>query len=249
MDYKYKYLKYKNKYIKLVGGSINDQTGGVINWDKSGYYNFDFLFGVKELCENTYQNYKNCDIRKLNTIKIMKIDDETFDHLFCATNMLSLPRHFMHLIAKKNSDKIVFLDTFFNSHVIYDLPENCIKNNYSELKCSMENGVIVERKNFNNVFKDPNILFNYKIESNGNFNAAKGAGRKNLKNVVENLKNNGVEYIILHPAGSDKLINYYKNMGFNYTLNNVVVFINDKKNVYYNPDLLMGQVDDILNNV
>lgn len=83
VDYKFKYLKYKLKYEKLLGGVNSDidvlnRNVAIINFfencKNSEYKNME---KYDEYCENKKTSFKDCVLEELNDVKLFDTGHDT----------------------------------------------------------------------------------------------------------------------------------------------------------------------------
>lgn len=192
---------YKKKYLnikKLLGG---EET----RYEHRGF--------IKDFCDNTNPDYKNCDERVLNVITIQ--DKDEFDFLAGISTIL-YPKNnkyrkssviiekFISLIRHSEFKSIRHLEGFYNKKIRYD---NKLKDNTCTGECGLEHGTIVDSAERGNII--------FKTKTRIPFNASKGSGKKNLNIVAKKLRNDdGCKYLFLFSSGCEALVNVYKSYGF-----------------------------------
>lgn len=233
-DYKYKYYKYKNKYLELRGGLLK---------------RYEHIEIVRDFCDNTNPKYKNCEERNLNTISINDKDEHEFINLkksiISERNIKNIIRSvdtddFLNKL-KENPEKIRHVLGFFNIEIPYVLSDKCIELGKKEADCGLSVGTVVEKDKINDVF-------NENIPREKIYNASKGKGKINLNKVVNELKNDGVEYLMLEAAGikDSRLIVLYKYYGFKVLYNTHLVNLYDDQWLLNENVLMYGNINDII---
>lgn len=187
---------------------------------QSGGDRFDYESVVPEFCNETNDEYRNCDSRVLNKIWIDPIGDHYTDkniYEFLSDRNRNHDkksiRYFDFIKTLKTTpQKILYLSAFFNEKRIYGKSDDCTE-------CSLDQGVLVPKEKFSQIFKP---AFVKKLESQklDKFNAASGSGVKNLNKVAKTAKNDGFTYITLEAFSNgselgNKLFSLYQKYGFN----------------------------------
>lgn len=231
MDYKYKYRKYKTKYLELLrGGEIK--------------YYYEMM--VNDFCNNTKDTYRNCESRNLNVISILDNDDYEFkifkNSILYPENVKITSKHsgdFLNILTV-DSSKIRLMEGFFGIKKKYATTQECTSIGLKSDACGLDVGTVVPKEKINVVFKEKTV------DSTRDYDASKGKGKLNLNKVANILKEQGIKYIMLEAASQDGiLVNLYKSYGFVILLNKW--FKTYDFEVYPNENPLMfGHIDDII---
>ncbi len=178
--YKKKYLKYKEKYFKL-------KNNGKYELSFQEYYK-----DIPEFCNETNEEYKNCEPVRLNFIKWMEKDKQVFS-LPSDENIVSKenPLTQQFILDLKSGLPFIFIEGFYN--------------NLREYENQLPFGAFVSQNNFSKVFKDPGIIpvsnvIRTHVSKQG-FYPAKGSGKINLHDFANKMKSLGFKYLFLSANG------------------------------------------------
>ncbi len=219
-DYYKKYLKYKAKYFKLIDGG---------KYDPSYQY---YYSNIKELCEDTNEEYKDCGDKYLNYIKwiITTIDlIPGFKSNIKAGKVIDLEnpvtKEFIDRSLQK--EKIVYIEEFHN--------------NSSEFAKDIT-GVFVPEENFSVIFREPSkipistIARSHSVKRG--FYPSRGSGKINLHQFALKMKYDGLNYMMLYADGGSELVSMYESYGFRKLFKNI-----DSGKERYE---LFGLIDEII---
>ncbi len=218
INYKDKYLKYKQKYFQLK--KIHD-----VNYQ-------DYFSDVKQFCNDTKEEYKRCEPFRLNSIKW------TFGNKFMFNSGIGvnesklvyptnpIVQEFNNFV--KQDGTFVYIEGFYN--------------NFNEYK-KEGSGVFVSEPNIPNIFTNPSeipisTISRTHAERKRGFNPTKGSGKVNLHQFALNMKFSGIKYFYLAADGGESLVSLYESYGF-------IKYIKDgdESNQYYD---MIALVDDVI---
>jgi hypothetical protein len=232
--YKSKLLKYKN------------QQGGVRE---------EHLLQevVPEFANNTKEPYRNVTPRTLNRITLFTRDGtaedpETYTSLKTtilrnesAIAITPVITEFLNILKTEGPTSpqlIVQMEGFFS--IITDYQKD------------MNSGTYVKEDLFNEIFladKIPTAINISRILGKG-FSASKGKGKENLNKVARELRERGVQYMMLEAAGTEGLVDLYDRYGFKSILHNynmymlmdsVITHVGKSQNY-----IMIGKIDEII---
>lgn len=202
-DYFNKYLKYKAKYFKLKNYGEYEPS--------YQYYYSD----IKELCEDTKEEYKDCADKLLNHIKWMVT---TIDLIVGFNTNIRvgkivepdnpITKEFIDRVRQK--EKIVYIDEFYNNS--QEFPKDIT-------------GVFVPEESFSLIFKEPSKIPLSTIQRTDTikrgFYPSRGSGKINLHQFALNMKCTGYNYIMLYADGGQELVSMYESYGFRKLFRNI----------------------------
>lgn len=246
-NYYQKYLKYKSKYLNLkkqLAGSPNARFKYSINRpDTLSEIHVGEMFDkITEFESQTKRPYVNSSIRKVNEIEI-KQNPQIID--FFRKNIKNrelLSEEINKYLMKDDWNKyFLYVATFNNSTIPYN-------------QTNLYTGVNVTQSKLNEVFKDD---FRTSLEFQSGLNEdntyvgthRKGFGNDNflctLKE-IHKLKSN-LKVLYLHAKGDENLVQYYRKIGFNILIENIVPHYNKSGKVIALYEYIMfGLYDDII---
>lgn len=216
---------------------------------------------IPALCNETKDEYKNCETRHVNTINIDKVSDDKLEYLKEAITH-DVNRDLLHdfketikyqgyeeeLIANNKQNKIYYIEGFYNKLINY---EKCTGEDDED--CGLNVGTVVNKHRAEEVFKEEYInspeLKRLEDPDGKKYIMVKGKGfgKKNLNIAANWVKSQGGEYIYLHAAGGEGLTKYYERMGFIHKIHNVgIITLEDGTIIRYPDPLLVGKVDNII---
>jgi len=170
---------------------------------------------IDDFCENTKDEWKNCDTVVLNNIEFETGSES--EHITKLMMELDYPENIQKInpsatldVAKMKGDrdKIAFLVGFYNVVKPYKY--------YYNKSDDPKAGTFIHEKEYDDIFKK-NIKLNSAVNTNLDGERiliwSKGSGKLNL-NKAAKLINDAYDYIVLEAAGGSGLVDMYKKYGF-----------------------------------
>jgi hypothetical protein len=244
-----KYIKYKNKYLNLksknqLAGSPNAKFEYSINNPNtiSEFYSGKMFDKIEEFETQTKSPYINSLIRKVNEIDM---NQNTFIIDFFRKNSKNrklLTTEINEYLMKDNwYEYFLYITRFYNSTITYD-------------ESTINNGTIVKQKKLTSVFKDEYITtpeYQSHIDEEDNYigTRGKGFGNDNLLCTLKEISKVKPELkvLYLHANGDENLVNYYRNIGFNVLVENLVPHYNSAgKPIAIYEYIMFGMYDEII---
>ena len=209
------------------------------------------------MCNETKDEYKNCNVRALNVIEMAYSDEPSFEQLVTEIKFNTrkaeeskIKQSFLNIL-ENNKSQIGEIKGFYNVTKPYEMEnsQKCKLNSPED--CSLNVGTYVDEENLARIFKDPDTIkknyakfFDVKTKK---YLWSKGSGKLNIYNVMTYLKNNrDIKYIMLDAAGGVGLANLYQQYGFH------ILFSGYQKNLFdgeWFPSLnylMIGEINDII---
>lgn len=220
---KKKYDKYIKKNLLFGKGKKNDDT-------------YILSAFIPEFCHYTVENYKNCDNRDVNVLKVHIFNEEGkkkfIDFLTEYDKYKTDPRNKTEYNDEiiRNPEKFLYISIYASlsdpaGRYLLDLPTD-METDIINYKLDQKNGLIVNKKDINQIFiknfYDQILTKEKERENDYNSLNSRNFGLINLLDLLQLETYSGCEYILLLPFSTvhnyNIDTNYYIKLGFRYIL-------------------------------